>query len=46
MGTDPRGGEGMTFGELSVEEARANSEKMLLAAFFLQRTPVKRQGKR
>ncbi len=33
MGTGPRGGEGMTFTELSSEE-RADPEQFLLAAFF------------
>ena len=34
LGTGPRGGEGMTFTELSSEE-RADPEQFLLAAFFL-----------
>jgi len=34
LGTGPRGGEGMTFTELSLDEARANPENMLLTAFF------------
>jgi pimeloyl-ACP methyl ester carboxylesterase len=33
LGTGPRGGEGMTFTELSAEE-RADAEQFLLAAFF------------
>ena len=33
LGTGPRGGEGMTFTELSSEE-RADPEQFLLAAFF------------
>jgi pimeloyl-ACP methyl ester carboxylesterase len=33
LGTGPRGGEGMTFTELSVEEAQ-DPEKLLMAAFF------------
>ncbi len=33
LGTGPRGGEGMTFAELSAEE-RADPEQFLLAAFF------------
>ena len=33
LGTGPRGGEGMTFTELSCEE-RADLEQFLLAAFF------------
>jgi pimeloyl-ACP methyl ester carboxylesterase len=33
LGTGPRGGEGMTFTELSAEE-RADPEQFLLAAFF------------
>lgn len=34
VGTGPRGGEGMTFTELSIDEMRANPENTVLTAFF------------
>jgi pimeloyl-ACP methyl ester carboxylesterase len=34
VGTGPRGGEGMTFTELSIDEMRADPENTLLTAFF------------
>jgi pimeloyl-ACP methyl ester carboxylesterase len=44
LGTGPRGGEGMTFAELSSEE-RADPEQFLLAAFFSPSQPSQAAGR-
>jgi len=45
LGTGPRGGEGMTFTELSISEARANPEKVLLGALFAATATSQAAGK-
>jgi len=45
LGTGPRGGEGMTFSELSVDEATANPEQFLLNAFFAPTDTSQTAGK-
>jgi len=45
IGTGPRGGEGMTFTDLSVNEAIADPEKLLLGAFFAPTDTSQAAGK-
>lgn len=45
LGTGPRGGEAMTFTELSIDEMQANPEAMLLAAFFAPTVTSQAAGK-